>query len=205
MSKKSSKSELKARALDLYNQDYKLVSICKELDIHVSTLRRWLRSEGIAPKKNPHSKNPLPKDPDPLKTALDKNLDSKTDEAIKLAKHDARLAEDKAMMEIAESQSSPAEKYQSYVAAAAIKLLRDSIKNLKAPSTVKDLDVLDQLIRRNLGLNAKSGGGTSSVQIDVSILNNTKADRGRGSVKVNPRKVIDVEALDGGNDDNTDE
>ncbi len=87
-------------------------------------------------------------------------------------------------MEIAQSQSSPAEKYQSYVAASAIKLLRDSMKNLRGPRTVKELSELDQLIRRNLGLNARTAGGSGKLQIDISILNNAKADRGDGAVKI---------------------
>ncbi len=194
---KAEKSELLKRALDLYNKDYKLVNICKELDINPATLRRWLRSAGVEPKTNSHAvNNPKPKDPDPLGTAVDKNLENMTDEAIKLAKHDARLAEDESMMEIAESQSSPAEKYQSYIAAAGIKLLRDSMKNLRGPKTVRELSELDQLIRRNLGLNSKTGGGSGKVQIDISILNNAKADRGKGSVKINPEKIIEVEPLE---------
>jgi transposase-like protein len=183
----------------MYNQDYKLVRIAEELGIHTSTLRRWLRKEGIEPKNDSYGSNPKKKeedntpDPDPLKTALDENLEDKTDEAISIAKHEARLAEDKSLMEIAESQSSPAEKYQSYIAAAGIKLLRDSMKNLRGPKSVRELSELDQLIRRNMGLNAKSGGGAGKMQIDISILNNARADKGKGSIQVKPNKIIDVE------------
>ena len=193
MADKSKKSRLLKRALELYNQDYKLVHISKELGISPSTLRRWLRDHGVEPKANPHASNPRPDDEDPLQTALDDNLEGKTDEAIQLAKHDARLAEDESLMEIAEAQSSPADKYQSYISATGIKLLRDSMKQLRGPRTVRELSELDQLIRRNLGLNSKTGGGSGKVQIDISILNNTKADRGDGAVKVDPKKVIDVE------------
>ena len=199
MSNKSNKSERLQRALEMYNQDYKLVRIAEELGIHTSTLRRWLRKEGIEPKNDSYGSNPKKKeedntpDPDPLKTALDENLEDKTDEAISIAKHEARLAEDKSLMEIAESQSSPAEKYQSYIAAAGIKLLRDSMKNLRGPKSVRELSELDQLIRRNMGLNAKSGGGAGKMQIDISILNNARADKGKGSIQVKPNKIIDVE------------
>lgn len=196
MAAKSKKSQLLQRAIELYNQDYKLNAISRELDIHSSTLRRWFRKEGIEAKTNPHGSNPREDDPDPLKTAVDKNLEDITAESIKVASHDARLAEDKTMMDIAEAQSSPADKYQSYVAAAGIKLLRDSMKNLRGPRTVKELSELDQLIRRNLGLNSRTGGGQSKMQIDISILNDTKADRGKGALKVKPKKVIEVEAIE---------
>ena len=202
MSAKSKKSELLGRAIELYNQDYKLTSISKELDIHPSTLRRWLRAEGIDPKTNPHGSNPRPEDADPLQTAVEKNLENATQETIKVAKHDARKTEDEVMLEIAEAQTTPADKYQSYVAAAGIKLLRDSMKNLRGPRTVKELSELDQLIRRNLGLNARTGGGSSKMQIDISILNDAKADRGNGAVKVTPKKIIEVEAFEDNKENN---
>ena len=187
----------------MYEQQYKLVTIAKELGINVSTLRRWLRDAGAKPKKDPHANNPSleeeeeeVEDKDPLQATLDDNLEGKTDEAIREAKLEARIEEDKNLMDIAQSQSSPADKYQSYMAASAIKLLRDSIKNLRGPRTVKELSELDQLIRRNLGLNAKTAGGSGKLQIDISILNNAKADRGDGAVKVNKNNIIDVEPND---------
>jgi len=187
--KKSKKSVLLKRAVELYNEGYQLVNICKELDINSSTLRRWFRKEGIGAGED----NSKPKSPDPLHNALEENLEKKTDDAIKIAKHDARVEEDAAMMEIAESQSSPAEKYQSYIAAAGIKILRDSIKNLRGPRSVRELSELDQLIRRNMGLNAKTAGGGGRLQIDISILNNAKADRGKGSVNISEGEIIDAE------------
>jgi len=47
------------------------------------------------------------------------------------------------------------------------------------------------LIRRNLGLNAKSGGGSSSLTIDISVLNNSKAATGGAQV------VVEAEEVDG--------
>tara|TARA_R100001460_G_scaffold101424_2_gene145441 strand:- start:953 stop:1540 length:588 start_codon:yes stop_codon:yes gene_type:complete len=195
LSKRSKKSKLLKKAIELYNEDYTLVNIAKELDINTSTLRRWLRAEGVEPKTNSHSANPKPDDIDPLQTALDENLDKKTHEAIKLAKLEARAEEEKAILEISEAKNSPAEKYQSYVAASAIKLLRDNLKNLRGPRTIRELSELDQLIRRNLNIDNKGGSG-QGLQIDINILNNTKADLGEGAVKVNPKKVIDVDPED---------
>jgi len=204
LAQKSKKSKLLKHALEMYEQQYKLVTIAKELGINVSTLRRWLRDAGAQPKKDPHGSNPSLKEDepeeeestDPLQKTLDDNLEGKTDEAIRVAKLEARVEEDKNLMDVAQSQSSPADKYQSYIAAASIRLLRDSIKNLRGPRTVKELSELDQLIRRNLGLNAKTAGGSGKLQIDISILNNAKADRGNGAVKIekiDEDKIIDVD------------
>ena len=191
----NSKQEIKDRAFHLYNLDWKTSSIAKELGVHVGTVRRWFKKKGIPARKNGLAMaiktEDIDKEEKPVDYLADKieqNLENMTDEAVLRAKHDARLEEDETMMEIAESQSSPAQKYQHYIAAAGIKLLRDNMNNLKGPKNVRDLSELDQLIRRNLGLNSKTGGGASSkMQIDISILNNRKTDRGEGS-------VIDIES-----------
>lgn len=193
----NSKQEIQERAVELYNLDWKTSSIAKELGVHAGTVRRWFKKRGIPARKNGLAMTEKtdeldsPKESgDKLAENIEQNLENMTDEAVLRAKHDARLAEDQSMMEIADSQSSPADKYQHYIAAAGIKLLRDNMNNLKGPKTVRDLSELDQLIRRNLGLNAKTGGGASSkMQIDISILNNKKADRGQGT-------VIDIEPDD---------
>ena len=74
-----------------------------------------------------------------------------------------------------------------------MRLLRDSMSNLRPPKTIRELDQLDQIVRRNLGLNNKGGGGTGKMQIDISILNNARADKGRGAIKVNQDNIVDVE------------
>ena len=193
----NSKQEIQERAVELYNLDWKTSSIAKELGVHAGTVRRWFKKRGIPARKNGlEMSEKVEHEPvaqecqDKLGRDIEQNLENMTDEAVLRAKHDARMEEDQTMMEIADSQSSPADKYQHYIAAAGIKLLRDNMNNLKGPKTVRELSELDQLIRRNLGLNSKTGGGASSkMQIDISILNNKKADRGEGT-------IIDIEPND---------
>jgi transposase-like protein len=161
-----SSNPLLQKALGLYAKDYKINSIARELGVHAGTVRRWFKKIGLPARRR--AGTPLPKqveehikyvdDTDEDAEALEDNLDNYTGDAIRLAKQAARTVEDEQMMEIAESQASPADKYQHYIAAAGIKLLRDSMKNLKGPKSVRELSELDQLIRRNLGLNSKNGG-----------------------------------------------
>ncbi len=181
MAKITKKAELLKRAIELFNENYKLVSISRELNIHQSTLRRWFRDEGVKAKKSPYEDN----EPTDVEIKLDESL----------ARHDERVKEDETITQVADSQASPADQYQNYVAASSIKLLRDSVKNIRGPRTVKELSELDQLIRRNLGLNARNGDGSGSMQIDISILNNTKKIEDKNP-KVVSKKVIDVEPLD---------
>jgi transposase-like protein len=195
LAKINKKEALMKRALELHEQGYMQVSISRELDVHPSTLRRWFRAAGIKPIKREEGE-PKPEDTDPLQSAINEKLNIATGEAAKLEAHDARLAENEDIMNLAEAQTSPGDKYQSYVAATCIKLLRDSMKNLRGPRTVKELAELDQLIRRNLGLNSKNGGTGGHMQIDISILNNTKADKGRGAVEIKSKRVVDIEPLD---------
>ena len=137
------KDELKKRALEMHEKNYKMNVIARELGVHSGTVRRWFKAMGLPPRKGgnvPHV--PVVSDDppaDPLGAAIDGELENMTDEAILCAQHDARNEEDQSMMEIAERQSTPADKYQHYIAAAGIKLLRDSVKNLRGPKTVREL------------------------------------------------------------------
>ena len=188
-------SRLRQRALDLYQQDYMVTSISRDLKVSQSTIHKWIREAGIRKRVNPFDSiaDPDAEPVDPLADTLEEDLKNKTGEAVRLAMHDAVIEEEKSLLEIAESQSTPADKYQHYIAAAGVKLMRDSMKNLRGPRTVRELSELDQLIRRNLGLNSKNGGGQSKMHIDISILNNTEADRGDGAVRVKKKAtVIDI-------------
>jgi hypothetical protein len=130
-------------------------------------------------------------DKDQLKEDVEEHFNETMSSAIVEERFRASKQEDVTLNEIAEAQNSPADKYQHYIAAAGIKLLRDSMKTLRGPKTIREMSELDQLIRRNLGLNAKTGGGTSKMQIDISILNNSKADKGGGAIR--QKKTIDAE------------
>ena len=170
-------------------------AIGRRLGVHHATVRRWFRKLGLPPKKAGFGLPDKDADKDRLKKDLEVHLEEMTKEAATEAKLAATREEDKVLAEIAESQNSPADKYQHYVAAAGIKLLRDGIRSIKGPKTVREMSELDQLIRRNLGMNAKTGGGGSRMQIDISILNNSKADKGDGSLdKMKGKTIIDVDS-----------
>tara|TARA_R100001440_G_scaffold24346_6_gene39720 strand:+ start:4393 stop:4926 length:534 start_codon:yes stop_codon:yes gene_type:complete len=163
----NSKEEIQLRAIEMYHANWKTSSIAKELGVHAGTVRRWFKKHNVSLRKNTQPLN-------------EEDYENMTDESVMLAKHDARIEEEKTINEISESQNSPAEQYQHYIAAAGIKLARDSMKNIRGPKNVRELSELDQIIRRSLGLNSKTGGGPSSkMHIDISILNNRKADLGK--------------------------
>jgi hypothetical protein len=87
--------------------------------------------------------------------------------------YDARVQERADIAQSAESNMTPGERYAAYVAAQGIRIIRDAIPGIRTPTTVKELEILDGIVRRNLGLDKKGGGGT--LKIDVNILNNSKA------------------------------
>lgn len=214
-------AELRARAASLYADGMPKIRVASELQVHFKTVEKWLKEAGVRPpgpvptfkKKKSSGPNTTLKQPplaeyeddgeavDPLDDALKQEIAKQVDLVSKVVQHDARIEEDGSLLEIAEAQSTPADKYQHYIAAAAIKLLRDSMANLKGPKTVRELSELDQLIRRNLGLNAKSGGGQSKMHIDISILNNSDADRGGGAIKITKPTIIDVDPENDSNED----
>ena len=155
----------KKRAFDLWVGGMTKAGVARELGVSTNAVADWLK--GLS---RPEPERP----PDPI----DKALDDATEEAISDVRMLARDEENQAILELAEAHDKPADKYQAYIAASAIKLLRDNMALIRGPRTIQDLDRLDQLIRRNLGLNPKGGNAGGSLNIDISILNNTKASTG---------------------------
>tara|TARA_Y100000004_G_scaffold188737_1_gene243324 strand:- start:4181 stop:4789 length:609 start_codon:yes stop_codon:yes gene_type:complete len=195
--KNEGNSEIVQEALEMSAKGMSNAAIARHLGVHAGTVRRWFRKLGLPPKKAGFNLPTKTQDKDKLKEDLEVHLEDMTRQAATEAKLTASKEEDKILAEIAESQNSPADKYQHYIAAAGIKLMRDSMRNIKGPKTVRELSELDQLVRRNLGLNAKTGGGASRMQIDISILNNSKADKGDGSLdKMKDKPIIDVDSGD---------
>lgn len=201
--------ECEAEALRLSKEGYSNTAIGQHIGVHRNTVRKWLKKHGVDPKMNgdmsdgrvldnlihntkikeEHYKPN--EDKDQLKEDIEEHFNDTVSSAIVDQRFQASKEEDITLSEIAEAQSSPADKYQHYIAAAGIKLLRDSMKTIRAPKTIREMSELDQLIRRNLGLNAKTGGGNSKMQIDISILNNSKADKGGGAII--RKKTIDAD------------
>lgn len=172
------KAEKVVRAKQLYAEGWKKVRIAEDIGISFDTVCRWLANVSAPDTNEPNTK------------PFEKNLETVTASVVADSRLSARDEEQQALLEIAENQSSPADKYQAYVAASAIKMFRDNLMNVRGPRTVRELSELDQLIRRNLGLNPKggssSGGGLS---IDISILNNAKAANGGASVVVEAEEM----------------
>lgn len=177
--KRQAKADKVVRAKQLFSEGWKKVRISEELGVSFDTVCRWLVNSSGPPQDNAEGENPF-----------EKNLQNITASAVSDSRLSARDEEQQALLEVAENQASPSDKYQAYVAASAIKMLRDNMMNVRGPRTVRELSELDQLIRRNLGLNPKggssSGGGLS---IDISILNNAKAANGGSSVVVEAEEV----------------
>jgi predicted transcriptional regulator len=172
--KRASKAARFELAKKLYAEGWIKARIAEELGVTFDTVCRYLSTD--------------------VRTAPDKQepFQENLQKAITGTRIDARHEEQEALIEIAESQSSPSDKYQAYVAASAIKMLRDNLMNVRGPRTVRELSELDQLIRRNLGLNPKGGSSNGSgLSIDISILNNAKAANGGARVVVEAEEVTD--------------
>jgi len=178
------------RAIDLHAEGWKAARIAQELNVDPATVARWLRDAGVPARPKAVSKAKTEAEME--ESVFNDFLEDTTTATIADAKIAARDDEQQALLEVAENQSSPADKYQAYVAATGIRMLRDNMMNVRGPRTVRELSELDQLIRRSLGLNPKGGsGGGSALTIDISILNNHKADLGSGAIRVGP--VIDLD------------
>jgi transcriptional regulator with XRE-family HTH domain len=159
------KVERRKRAFELWAGGLSKARVAVEIGVSEASVNNWLRGMTRP-------------EPEPEPDLTQQALELETSQAVADERMMARDEEEQNLMELAEAHDKPADKYQAYVAASAIRLLRDSMKLIRGPRTVREFSELDQLIRRNLGLNPKGGAGGSTLNIDISILNNTKASHG---------------------------
>lgn len=154
-------------ARHLYNEGKTNKEIGDVIGVHEATVRKWFRA-------------------DKLPSGVGRKL------RVQAIREKRALAErpppPEAIVELnPEQQVSPADRYQHFVASEGMRIMQDALPSLQKPRNVKELGELDQIIRRNLGLNAKTGGSNGGrLAIDISILSGKKT---------NPNKtIIDVEA-----------
>lgn len=187
MSKYSKKQELLKRAIALYNQDYQLTTISRELGIHYDTLRRWLRAEGYKPKKNPHGANPSKNKKKPVESE-EKEVSPLEEESLKedvaLQKAEEVNLKYEETYEAAKQSLNPGAAINEAAAQIIDQKLFKFLKN-KEITNFKEADIANRM-RRDMrgGTNA-----TGSVQIDVSILNKTKTIEADA-------KIIDAETIE---------
>jgi len=188
------KLQLKQRAHDMLVYEGKSkIDISVELGVSRPTLNQWLKDTGAEEKRKFVIVSSEDKS---IGENLDKFLDASISGSLPPINkapenapspeevYDARIKEKADIAMTAESNMTPAERYAAYIAAQGIRIIRDAIPNIRVPTTVKDLEVLDGIVRRNLGLDKKGGGGT--LKIDVNILNNSKASPKGAVIDVKP-------------------
>ena len=178
-----SRKQMMQKAYELYVNEGRIkADIVVELGISRPTLNLWLREMGAEEKRQ---QIVVPQEQKAIGANIDKFLDAALSDQLPPIKetpankprpedvYDARVQERADIAQSAESNMTPGERYAAYVAAQGIRIIRDAIPGIRTPTTVKELEILDGIVRRNLGLDKKGGGGT--LKIDVNILNNSKA------------------------------
>ena len=195
-SKKTRKAILKDRAIKYSQAGWTTLAIANELGCHPSTIRRWLAPLGMTKAPGQRRKEdyvPLLDLTEPVYENED--LPGTLYDTIKITKHDARLAEDNRITDTTDAHTDPKEAYKSFMVNMGMKKMRDGLMNMPPPRTIKEAEVLDQIIRRNADMDPKRGGGGGTI-IDISILNDPHTAMTAGSVisvrsgKKSPPKVI---------------
>lgn len=199
-SKKTRKSILTEKAKRYAEAGWLTSDIAVELGVDPSTIRRWLRPYGLVGKRgNPYSKES--KRIKGLKRDLDlgvpvyrnEDLPGTVDDTLKIAKHDARLAEDAQIAGVADAHEDPKMAYKSFMVNMGMKKMRDGLVNMPPPRTVKEAEILDQIIRRNADMDPKRGGGGGTT-IDISILNNPHTALSPSAVTIRSKRISERQA-----------
>jgi len=178
-----------ARLVEMFEAGWTMKAIENELDITPSTRRNWMKSLGlplqdggrpaeVSDRKVPAgtrakvAKNRVREVPSAKSIA--ENMMEESGMAGSVAKGQYFDAQDNHIEALANGHETPAEAYQAFAASKGMKLLKDGFDNIRPPKTVKELDILDKVIRRNLGLDSRAGGGAGGhghLRVDINVLN----------------------------------
>jgi len=148
---------LKEKVVKLYTSGVSPTGIGEQVKRSRPTVYRWLKEMGVDIK--------------------DKNSQT-------LAELQDIENEHEKIKTVSESQGDASQQYANYAAATAMTIYKNSLNRIQYAKNIKELIMLDQMIRRNLGLEKNQGCGKQ--QIDINILNNHKGKR------ISESKVIDV-------------
>lgn len=196
-SKKTRKAILIERAVKYCEAGWLTSDIANELGVNSSTIRRWLKPKGLVGLAgNPRSKNSKIKKgllvqaaEDAVPVYTNEDVPGTVEDTLKVAKHDARLAEDAQIAGVAEAHDDPRLAYKNFMVNMGMKKMRDGLMNMPPPRTIKEAEVLDQIIRRNGDMDPKRGGSGGGTTIDISILNNPHTALTPGGVLIKAKKV----------------
>ena len=184
---------VRKKALTLYSQGHAVPDIARAIGVHSATVRRWCRQTGTvhgsALAEAPEPQRPEDilklKEEDPDEIVLAGELEPSPVQRLMNA--------EQVMGAIDEALSQPgdtANKYQAIMVALGMNMLKTATAMPPAVKTVKDLATLNDIIRTNLGLNAK-GSGSGSLSINLNVL--TKAVQKAGNVSVEAEVIDDEE------------
>jgi transposase len=196
-SNKTRKSILQERAKKYSEAGWLTSDIANELGVHAATVRRWLKPMGLVGLAgNPYSKKSKEKK-GLLAQAADEvvpiykneDLPGTVEDTLKIAKHDARLAEDEQIAGVSEAHDDPKLAYKNFMVNMGMKKMRDGLMSMPPPRTIKEAEVLDQIIRRNADMDPKRGGSGGGTTIDISILNNPHTALTPGGVLIKAKRV----------------
>jgi hypothetical protein len=192
---------LKQKVIELHNEGHCMASISRTMHLHDSTIRRWLRAAGAPPKTSrgePNRKLEMPDDEFdeeevgpfseiPMEASGDQGLDTLHQMAMQAALNGQIGAQ-------AAQQLGTAEQHQAFIAYHAMRLIQQGLPHIRVPRTIMEVDKLDQMVRRAMGLDGKSGGsGAHRLRIDLKILGSADPAGMVGHRRAGTNLVVDAE------------
>ena len=183
------KAERLKLGLKLLSEGRMSKDVAEECGVHANTVALWKKKYEV------QIKAMIPEEQENA-DAFEAKLSKEAKAAVKQLKEEAHDQEQLDIAEMADSQASPQEQWQAYVASQGIRIMRDGMKSIRPPRTIKEFAELDSIVRRSMGLsnsinNSGKGGSGNSISIDVNILHNAKATKG-GAESV----VLDAEVTE---------
>lgn len=163
---------VRARAIDLYQRGHATPEIAKAIGVNVSTVRRWCRTVGASHGSALSYAAPAASPAEILNPAVvaprAANLLDKLE--TDLSPTQRLMNANDIMGAIEDAMNRPgdtADRYQAIMVALGLNVLKQSAAMPPPVKTIRDLATLNEIIRTNLGLNAKGGGSSLAINLNV--------------------------------------
>lgn len=176
---------MRIKVLNAIAQGAPVSKIAREYGLSRTTVYRWMgkyQKTAVKGKKGPKTKSTRKstrqkEDEEAVsmvnKLAVESLSDAERKVLLKAKQGKLSAQEERVLNAIITENRDPGDRYQAYAASKLMKLFRDAVEKVALPKTVKELDTLDQMIRRNLGVtDAKNSDRTARLRVDVAVLGN---------------------------------
>jgi transposase-like protein len=152
---------VRQKALDLYAKGHAVPDIARNIGVDATTIRRWVKQNGVT-----HGGALGQVEEQPANPAVLPSVEETLTPTERLMNAEQIMGAIEAALQ---RPGDTADRYQAIVVALGLNILKTTAAMPPAVKNMRDLATLNEILRTNMGLNAK-GAGSGGLAINLNVL-----------------------------------